>query len=289
MLISSWIKNLCRAPNSHSHAAQSKPRIRRDVSRQSIEALESRRLLTQAVSPTADSEKFVIAVTDGSDFDQWYYSNQDSIHAAWSNAMSGLDLNDSTVDWTVALSALWDETLSKLYGAGLPWASETVVETEVMVTEDTVLVEPIVCNFVVEDVRRSFTDAEITADSETVVITVTDSSDFDQWYYSNLDAIQAAWSNAILGLDLNDNTMDRTVVPSVVWNETLRNLYGADLPWTSETVVETGIVRTRNELPQRQPEQPVFVHSLQPLVRPEVGVGELDTTVLLNLTEIMLT
>jgi hypothetical protein len=57
--------------------------------------------------------------------------------------------------------------------------------------------------------------------------TATFTSEFDQWYYTNQDAILAEWSNAISGVDLNDPTVDL----ARLWNDTLRNLYGAELPW----------------------------------------------------------
>ena len=82
-----------------------------------------------------------MSIMDGRDFGQWYSSNRDTILAAWSNAISGLDLNDGTVDQTAALSQLWNETLRSLYGAELPCDSETVVESDAVVTEDTVRVD----------------------------------------------------------------------------------------------------------------------------------------------------
>ena len=82
-----------------------------------------------------------MSTMDGRYFDQWYSSNRDAILAAWSSAISGVDLNDSTVDQNAALSQLWNETLRSLYGAELPWDSETVVESDAVVTEDTVRVD----------------------------------------------------------------------------------------------------------------------------------------------------
>ncbi|MCX7398172.1 MAG: hypothetical protein NT138_10910, partial [Planctomycetales bacterium] len=96
---------------------------------------------------------------------------------------------------------------------------------------------------VAEDVPTSLTDGEVTQGSETTLV---GSSDFDQWYSNNRDAILAAWSNAISGLDLNDSTVDQTAALSQLWNETLRSLYGAELPWDSETVVESDAVVTED-------------------------------------------
>ena len=93
-----------------------------------------------------------VAVAGSSDFDQWYSNNRDAILAAWSNAISGLDLNDSTVDRTSALSQLWNETLRSLYGAELPWDVETVVESDAALTEDTVRVDETVGDAVVDEV-----------------------------------------------------------------------------------------------------------------------------------------
>ena len=232
------------------------------------------------------------AVAGSSDFDQWYSNNRDAILAAWSNAISELDLNDSTLDRTAALLQLWNETLRSLYGAELPWDSETVVETDVVVTEDTVLADETVGDSVVEEVTSSQADtvnlsdtglrpvvyvfnetpadgsvtvvspsvveeqlpdekpvvsevveAEVTEGSETTLV---GSSDFDQWYSNNRDAILAAWSNAISGLDLNDSTVDQTAALSQLWNETLRSLYGAELPWDGETFVENDVVVTED-------------------------------------------
>jgi hypothetical protein len=227
-----------------------------------------------------------------SDFDQWYSSNRDAILAVWSNAISGLDLNDSTVDRTAALSQLWNETLRSLYGAELPWGGETVVETDAVLTEDTVRVDETVGDSVVDDITSSQADTvnlgymslrpvvyvfnespadgsvtvvppsvveEQLADEEPVVsevveaevlegseTTLVGSSDFDQWYSDNRDAIIAAWSNAISGLDLNDITVDQTATLSQLWNETLRSLYGAELPSGGETVVENDVVVTED-------------------------------------------
>ena len=109
-----------------------------------------------AASVDADSVEAVITtdfesnVMDSSDFDQWYSSNRDTILAAWSNAISGLDLNNSEVDQTAALSQLWNETLRSLYGAELPWDGDTVVETDIVVTEDTLLAVETVDDFVVD-------------------------------------------------------------------------------------------------------------------------------------------
>ncbi|MCX7396840.1 MAG: hypothetical protein NT138_04090, partial [Planctomycetales bacterium] len=112
------------------------------------------------------SEVVEAEVTEGSettlvgssDFDQWYSNNRDTILAIWSNAISGLDLNDSTVDQTAALSQLWNETLRSLYGAELPWDGETVVENDVVVTEDAVLADETVANSVVEEVTALQTE-----------------------------------------------------------------------------------------------------------------------------------
>jgi hypothetical protein len=246
------------------------------------------------------SEVVEAEVTEGSettlvgssDFDQWYSSNRDAILAVWSNAISGLDLNDSTVDRTAALSQLWNETLRSLYGAELPWGGETVVETDAVLTEDTVRVDETVGDSVVDDITSSQADTvnlgymslrpvvyvfnespadgsvtvvppsvveEQLADEEPVVsevveaevlegseTTLVGSSDFDQWYSDNRDAIIAAWSNAISGLDLNDITVDQTATLSQLWNETLRSLYGAELPSGGETVVENDVVVTED-------------------------------------------
>jgi hypothetical protein len=391
-----------------------------------------------------------------SDFDQWYANNRDAILAAWSNAISGLDLNDSTVDQTAALSQLWNETLRSLYGAELPWDSETVVESDAVVTEDTVRVDETVADSVVEEVTALQTEtvnvgymslrpvlyvynetpadgsyggvaselieissvvsdeagelisqpilsdrltgnqyllpAEVTLVSErdltrmleyfgigeyrvdgegrwvipvspeegigflnrvwsltyydeiqsylrsagetsteffssddfsvevvlrsvdpsagrdltlilprtkiginyeTVTIgsdgsvtvvppgvveeqppveepvvsevvepevtegsatTLVGSGDFEEWYDINRDAILAAWSNAISGLDLDDSTQDQTTASSTLrwyrlsqlYNETLRSLYGSSLPWDGETVVENDVVVTED-------------------------------------------
>jgi hypothetical protein len=402
------------------------------------------------------SEVVEAEVTEGSettlvgssDFDQWYSNNRDTILAIWSNAISALDLNDSTVDQTPALSQLWNETLRSLYGAELPWDGETVVENDVVVTEDAVLADETVANSVVEEVtalqtetvnlgymslrpvvyvynetladggwggvafeliesssvvygesgelvsgavlsdrltgnqyllpaevtlvsERDLTrmleyfgiseyridgegrwvipvspeegigflnrvwsltyydeiqsylrsagatsteffssddfsvevvlrsvdpsagrdltlilprtkiginyetvtigsdgsvtvvppsvveeqlpveepvvsevvEAEVTEGSETTLV---GSSDFDQWYSNNRDTILAIWSNAISALDLNDSTVDQTPALSQLWNETLRSLYGAELPWDGETVVENDVVVTED-------------------------------------------
>ena len=96
---------------------------------------------------------------------------------------------------------------------------------------------------VAEDVATSLTDGEVMDGTE---VAVAGSSDFDQWYSNNRDAILAAWSNAISGLDLNDSTVDRTSALSQLWNETLRSLYGAELPWDVETVVESDAALTED-------------------------------------------
>jgi hypothetical protein len=164
------------------------------------------------------SEVVEAEVTEGSettlvgssDFDQWYSSHRDTILAIWSNAISGLDLNDSTVDQTAALSQLWNETLRSLYGAELPWDGETVVGNDVVMTEDTVLADQTVGDSVVEEVITSWAslpDGEVTTDSETTLTegrdidqimqpiasrpeeVVTNSRDFDQWDYSDGEAL----------------------------------------------------------------------------------------------------
>jgi uncharacterized protein YaiI (UPF0178 family) len=130
-----------------------------------------------------------------SDFDQWYSIsrdailaawNRDAIIAAWSNAISGLDLNDITVDQTATLSQLWNETLRSLYGAELPSGGETVVENDVVVTEDAVLADETVADSVREEVTTSWTGEEFTEGSATIV---TDSRDFQQLYDGDAEAV----------------------------------------------------------------------------------------------------
>jgi hypothetical protein len=99
-----------------------------------------------------------VSAMGGRDFSQWYSTNRDAILAAWSNAISGLDLNDSTLDQSAALPQLWNETLRSLYGAELPWDGETVVESDAVVTEDTVRVDETVAYSVVDDVTSSQTE-----------------------------------------------------------------------------------------------------------------------------------
>jgi hypothetical protein len=118
---------------------------------------------------TEDSETTLVG---SSDFDQWYSNNRDAILAAWSNAISGLDVNDITVQ-------LWNKTLRSLYGAELPWDGETVVENDVVVTEDAVLADETVADSVREEVTTSWTGEEFAEGSQT---TVTDSRDFEQLY-----------------------------------------------------------------------------------------------------------
>ncbi|MFO0429496.1 MAG: hypothetical protein ACK526_23215, partial [Planctomyces sp.] len=77
---------------------------------------------------------------------------------------------------------------------------------------------------VAEDAGLDFTDVSDT--------TVTFTSEFDQWYYTNQDAILAEWSKVFSSVDLNDPTVDLTQI----WNDTLRNLYGAELPYDDQTV-----------------------------------------------------
>jgi hypothetical protein len=141
------------------------------------------------------SEVVEAEVTEGSestlvvssDFDQWYSDNRDAILAAWSNAISGLDLDDSTQDQTTAsstlrwyrLSQLYNETLRILYGSSLPWDGETVVENDVVVTEDVVLADETVADSVREEVTTSWTSEEFAEVSQT---TVTDSRDFEPLY-----------------------------------------------------------------------------------------------------------
>jgi len=148
------------------------------------------------------SEVVEAEVTEGSettlvvssDFDQWYSNNRDAILAAWSNAISGLDLDDSTENQTTAsstlrwyrLSQLYNETLRSLYGSALPWDGETVVETDVVVTEEFVLVDEPVADVVVDEVTTSSTDGEFTEISAT---TVTDSRDFEQLYDGDAEAV----------------------------------------------------------------------------------------------------
>jgi hypothetical protein len=96
-----------------------------------------------------------------SDFDQWYYSNRDMILDEWSKAISGLDTSDSTVDWTAALPELWNKTMQRLYQAELPWASETVVGTDVVVTENPGLADEAGGDSVVNEALSSFTDGSI--------------------------------------------------------------------------------------------------------------------------------
>jgi hypothetical protein len=118
---------------------------------------------------TEDSETTLVG---SSDFDQWYSNNRDAILAAWSNAISGLDVNDITVQ-------IWNKTLRSLYGAELPWDGETVVENDVVVTEDAVLADETVADSVREEVTTSWTGEEFAEGSQT---TVTDSRDFEQLY-----------------------------------------------------------------------------------------------------------
>jgi hypothetical protein len=114
--------------------------------------------VVSAAGLLAASESDVSAM-DGSDFSQWYSNNSDTILAVWSNVISGLDLNDSTVDQTAALSQLWNETLRSLYGAELPWDSNTVVKSDAAVTEDAVLTDEAISDPVVDDVRASLTNS----------------------------------------------------------------------------------------------------------------------------------
>ena len=113
--------------------------------------------VVSAAGLLAASESDVSAMY-GSDFSQWYSNNSDTILAVWSNVISGLDLNDSTVDQTAALSQLWNETLRSLYGAELPWDSETVVDSDAVVTEDPVLADKTISDPVVDDVTSSQTE-----------------------------------------------------------------------------------------------------------------------------------
>jgi hypothetical protein len=113
--------------------------------------------VVSAAGLLAASESDVSAM-DGSDFSQWYSNNSDTILAVWSNVISGLDLNDSTVDQTAALSQLWNETLRSLYGAELPWDDDTVVESDAVVTEDTVRVDETASDSVVNVVTTLLTN-----------------------------------------------------------------------------------------------------------------------------------
>ncbi|MFN9977688.1 MAG: hypothetical protein ACK58T_48055, partial [Phycisphaerae bacterium] len=151
--------------------------------------------------------------------------------------ISGLDLSDSTVD----LSQVWNDTLQSLYGAELPWAGETVTESDIDVTEDTVQVAETVvdASVAVEEIRNPVPDAMAAEVSDT---TVAFTSEFDQWYYTNRDAILAEWSKVFSSVDLNDPTVDLTQI----WNDTLRNLYGAELPYDDQTVTEDGGVVTED-------------------------------------------
>jgi hypothetical protein len=120
-------------------------------------ALSDGERVVNAAGNLAASESDVSAMP-GSDFSQWYSNNRDAILAAWSNAISGLDLNDSTLDQSAALSQLWNETLRSLYGAELPRDSETVFESDAVVNEDPVLADRIISDPVVDDVTSSQTD-----------------------------------------------------------------------------------------------------------------------------------
>jgi hypothetical protein len=94
------------------------------------------------------------ALTGSSDFGLWYYSNQDRVLAAWMNAFSEVDLSDPTVDQTSALSRLWNDTLRNLYGAQLPWESQTDIENDGVVSEEVTQVD----ETVVEDLGNWFTE-----------------------------------------------------------------------------------------------------------------------------------
>jgi hypothetical protein len=150
-------------------------------------------VVSEVVEPEVTEGSATTLVGSG-DFEEWYDINRDAILAAWSNAISGLDLDDSTQDQTTAsstlrwyrLSQLYNETLRSLYGSALPWDGETVVETDVVVTEEFVLVDEPVADVVVDEVTTSSTDGEFTEISAT---TVTDSRDFEQLYDGDAEAV----------------------------------------------------------------------------------------------------
>ncbi|MFN9718644.1 MAG: hypothetical protein ACK58L_08130, partial [Planctomycetota bacterium] len=83
------------------------------------------------IPQTEASEEPGTIDTETSAFNQWYESNRDTILEAWSNALSGPDRNDDSID----LSQLWNDTLRSLYGAELPWDNQTTVETDDSLSE----------------------------------------------------------------------------------------------------------------------------------------------------------
>jgi hypothetical protein len=150
-------------------------------------------VVSEVVEPEVTEGSATTLVGSG-DFEEWYDINRDAILAAWSNAISGLDLDDSTQDQTTAsstlrwyrLSQLYNETLRSLYGSSLPWDGETVVENDVVVTEDAVLADETVADSVREEVTTSWTGEEFAEGSQT---TVTDSRDFKQLYDGDAQAV----------------------------------------------------------------------------------------------------
>jgi hypothetical protein len=150
-------------------------------------------VVSEVVEPEVTEGSATTLVGSG-DFEEWYDINRDAILAAWSNAISGLDLDDSTQDQTTAsstlrwyrLSQLYNETLRILYGSSLPWDGETVVENDVVVTEDVVLADETVADYVREEVTTSWTGEEFAEGSQT---TVAGSSDFEQLYDGDAQAV----------------------------------------------------------------------------------------------------
>ncbi|MFN9719421.1 MAG: hypothetical protein ACK58L_12040, partial [Planctomycetota bacterium] len=167
------------------------------------------------------------SLTVSCEFDQWYDINQDLILAAWSNASAGLNLSDSPED-QARLAELWNDTLRGLYGAELPWDSESAVA----VTDDAGQSDETYGNSVLEDVA---------AGSES---TLTFSSDFERWYYSNREAILAAWQKVFLSVDLNDTGVNGNTSLVDLWNNTLSTLYGAPLPYLTQSSTESVTVHS---------------------------------------------
>jgi hypothetical protein len=120
-------------------AGSSSPEERGDSGRESMVNVELGDVTT-AWTEGEVAEDSEPTVANGSEFDQWYAANRDAILEAWSNAISGLDLN-SLSDRPGASVELWNDTLRSLYGGPLPYDSESGVEAESVVTEDVVRVD----------------------------------------------------------------------------------------------------------------------------------------------------
>jgi len=151
--IASAVEGVSNLPDNQSDS-ESQPGNDVGVGNDSV-AREVETLLSGEEEVTEVSETVVSAT---SEFDQWYYTNRDAILAEWSNAISGVDLNDPTVD----LAQLWNDTLRNLYGAELPYDDQNVTEDGGVVTEDTVQVDETVSDAsVAEEVTTSGSDAVV--------------------------------------------------------------------------------------------------------------------------------